>query len=177
MVEFALVAPAFLLMLFGAIEMGLLFKTRGAYQEAALQGVRIAAAAATATDADKQALAQLSYTLSAENLANIASVTVYDATASGAPFAPIPSNGAVTGTFYTVYTYNPSYGFVCPGTNTPPPCPSASSWNPATRNALVPTLDHVGVRIIYKYRALGIIPSLTMTQVATALIEPRSYGS
>lgn len=176
MVEFALVLPLFVLLLYGSIEVGLLFKTQGAYEEAAFEAVRVAAAAANATDADQQALVQLQTMLPAENLANIASVTIYDATASGAPIAPITATGSVTSTFYTIYTYRPGVGFVCPGTSTPPPCASGSSWNPAVRNTRVPSLDNIGLKIMYTYRSLtGFLPSYTSTQIATALVEPRTY--
>src|SRR5947209_13065946 len=83
--EFALAIPVFLVLLFGALEMGLLFKTRSAYQEAAQQAVRVAAAAGNATDADTQALSQLQITLPDENLTKINKVTIFKATVSGAP--------------------------------------------------------------------------------------------
>ena len=107
LVEFALAVPLFLALLTGSLEMGMLFKSHSAYQEATQEAVR-AGSAVGATDQD--ALDELKTILSAENLNNIQSVTVFDATVSDT-VPTVPDT-------YTNYvydrTFNGSGGFVCP---------------------------------------------------------------
>jgi len=166
LVEFALAAPVFFAMLFGIVELGLLFKTRSAYQEGAQNAAR-AIAAASASDTD--GLSQLRTILAGENLNNIQSVDIYDSTVGGATLsATSPSTPTIT-----TYRYTPTLGFTC-GTGSPPPCPA--SWT--VRNRTLGSLDYVGVRITYRYRGVtGVIPPLTLIQIATAELEPSQYGS
>ncbi len=187
--EFALVIPIVLLLLFACLELGMFYKTHSAYQEAAQEAVRIAAAAGNASDttsqnADAQALAQFKTMLPVENLNNIQSVTVYDATAGGAFFVqpsapPDPPDNA-----HTDYTYS-NGAFVCAVANTPttlpqgqgPPCVNESYWDPAKRDTAASSLDHIGIRVIYKTRGVtGILPTLTITQTAATVMEPLTYG-
>jgi len=200
MVEFALVVPIFLLLLFGALEMGMLFKTRSAYQEAALQAARAAAAAATTggnsgENADAQALDALQGALSAENLKQIALVSIYKANPDGSysttPHDPCSSTPTCDND-HTYYTYNPSYAttvgqgaFVCsyitPASR--PPCttpPNVQSyWDPLARQANVSApggLDRIGIQITFTYRgATGLLPPLHFLETATAQIEPTGY--
>jgi len=166
LVEFALAAPVFFAIVFGIIELGLLYKTHSAYQEGAQNAARTIAAA-NASDID--GLAQLRTILVGENLNNIQSVDIYDSTVGGAPVA---ATSALTPTI-TTYRYTPSVGFTCPDGNLPP-CPG--NW--AVRNRTLGSLDYVGVRITYRYKGVtGAISPLTLTQVATAELEPTQYGS
>ncbi len=171
-VEFALAAPIFFALLLGIVEMGLVFKTRAAYQEAAQQAAR---AASVVGGSDQDGLAQLRATLVGENLNSIQSVTIYDSTVTGAVVNATPPL-----TTSTTYDYIPSPGaspggFVCHGEippNNTPPC--ASSWTVRHSGASSP--DRLGVRIIYRYNTLrGVFPPLTLTEIATALLEPQSY--
>ncbi len=178
-VEFALVIPVVLLLLFATLELGMFYKTHSAYQEAAQEAVRIAAAAGSASDgssnADLQALNQLKAMLPAENLNNIQSVTIYDATAGGAMVTP------ATQPISTTYTYG-NTGWTCANTNSAAPCPSGSSvpgsgWYPGLRNTTAGSLDHIGVSVVYKTSGVtGILPTLTITQTAATVMEPLTYG-
>lgn len=175
LVEFAMAVPVFFALLFGCLEGGLLFKTHAAYQEAAQEAVRMAAAAGQSSDADAQALTELQTMLSTENLNNISAVTIYDATSTGA-FAVTPTT---TDTAHTNYIYSASLkSFLCKSTNAAPPCATTSLplWNPATRNISVSALDHIGIQITYSYRgATKLLPALTLTQTSTSTIEPNSF--
>ncbi len=172
LVEFAFIIPVFLLLLFGTLEVGLLLKTRAAYDQAAQQAVRVAAAAGNAGDADARMLTTLQQTLPAENLDGITSVTVFDATA-GAP-----------STAQTVYMYQGGH-FVCqaapsatPSVPCPVPTPPATYtyWDPLTRDTTVGQLDHIGLHIAYDYRgATGVLPTLHLAADTTTLIEPTAY--
>ena len=162
--EFALAVPVFLALLFGLIEMGMLYKTYGAYKEAAIVAVH-AGSEVGATDAD--ALQALQSTLSTENLNNISSVQIYDATA-GAPITATVS-----------YTYSPALKtIVCASTGVSPvtaTCPGP--WGPSVRNTATGSLDSMGIRVAYAYYSLrGVFPALHITQTAAAQLEPSTYS-
>jgi len=159
-VEFALVTPIFMALLFGCLDVGMAFKTRSSYSEAVLQAVRVAAAAGQATDADAQTLHAFQSTLSVENLNDIASVTIMDATAS----SPTPAN---------IYVYNSTTRtFVCAVTST------CTDWAPSKRSSTTAALQTVAVEVTYRFRSvLNLIPAFQMTEIASAVIEPTGYGT
>lgn len=154
-VEFALAIPVFLALLFGTVDVGLLFKTRGSYQEAAQQAVRVVA---DTGGTDLEALNWLRMTLSVENMNSIVSVTFYQADVGGGYLHPdLP-------TTFTTYKYTPGASFsqVGPG------------WT--SRSTQASSLDQIGVAITYHYTSIThAIPPLTMTQSASAQMEPTSY--
>lgn len=178
MVEFMLAVPIFFALLFGSLEIGMAFKTRSAFQEAAQRAVTTAVAAAQSGDADVQTLDQLQIALASENLSRITAVTIYDAD------APNGNNVPTTVNKFTTYQYVSNVGFICAGTiSTPvkPPavCPT-SYWPISTRSSKVGafgnSLTRVGVQIAYDYKGVtGVLPLIHMTQVATALMEPTQY--
>ncbi len=150
--EFALAIPVFLALLFGTVDVGLLFKTRSSYQEAAQQAVRVVA---DTGGTDQEALNWLRMTLSVENMNNIVSVTFYQADVGGGYMHPVQS---------TTYTYTPGAGFSQVG----------SGWT--NRSTQASALDQIGVAITYHYTSIThAIPPLTMTQSASAQMEPTSY--
>jgi len=162
-VEFALVTPIFMALLFGCLDVGIAFKTRSSYSEAVLQAVRVAAAAGQATDADAQTLHAFQSTLSVENLNDIASITIMDATAS----SPTP-------TIANTYVYSSTTKmFVC-STD----CSGASPWAPSKRSSTTAALQTVAVEVTYRFRSvLNLIPAFQMTAIASAVIEPTGYGT
>lgn len=188
MTEFALVVPIFLSLVFGLLELGMLLKGQAAYQEAAQQAVRVAAASGNNYDADAQALAQLKITLVGQDLSKITLVQIYKANGTGGFAVPI-STTAPYDNAHTDYVYNAgSRTFVCkvPNVGNPPqgqgpPCNNESYWNPTTRNTTVGTgtlLDHIGIVINYDYKGVtGVLPLLHLSQSATTVIEPNSYSS
>lgn len=173
MVEFALVAPVFFVLLYASLEMGMLFKTSAAFQEAAQRAVTVATAAGQDGNADTETLHQLQMILAGEDLSKITAVKIYDANV-------VPS----TTNTYTTYQYDPGVGFICAGTVSAPvlppnACPT-SYWSPAVRSTKVGTLGNsltrVGVQITFDYKGMtGLFPTLHMTQIATALMEPTQY--
>jgi len=127
--------------------------------------VRVAAAAGQATDADAQTLRAFQSTLSVENLNDIASVTIMDATAS----SPTPS-------IANTYAYSSTTRtFVCATTSN---CTNTSLWAPSTRSSTTAALQTVAVEVTYRFRSvLNLIPAFQMTEVASAVIEPTGYGT
>jgi Flp pilus assembly protein TadG len=189
LLEFALALPVFCALLFGSIEMGLLYKSHAAYQEAAQEAVRVGS---TVGASDQETLDELKLMLAGENLNNIQSVTVFDAT--------LGDTVPITPDTYTTYVYSataPSGSgglgtFICQSTRSTGgtlPCPSRaasgtpySSWDTATtpsiRNTTVGQLDRIGIQIVYKYKSVtGAFGPLTLTQTASVQMEPSSYGS
>ena len=151
------------------LDVGVAFKTRAAYQEAAQAAVR-AGAMVGATDQD--ALNRVRTMLVGENLNNISSVTIYDATASGGIVAPMSATVPTS----TTYMYDPTIGFVCNDTKLPPPC--RSGWTQRNTTAQQGPLDTMGLEIDYTYRSVtGLLGPMSMKQIATALLEPTTYGA
>jgi len=202
-VEFALAVPIFLALLIGTLEAGLAYKARGAYQEATLEAVRVAAAAGQASDADQLALDELQRTLVGENLSNITSVVIYKANPNGVdgfakpPIDTCPPPGPCYQPYFdnlhTNYVYkNGAFVYANSGQapTSPDTCPSEvagdptslcgypdqSYWDPKSRKITVPTLDTIGIRVTYTFRSVTpLLPPFTMTQVAAVTIEPTSY--
>ncbi len=174
-VEFMLAVPIFLALLFGSLDIGILFKTHAAYQEATQQAVRVAAGTG---GSDQSTLDELRTMLPGENLNNITSVTIYDATITGSQVTAttIPRS---TSPDSTTYTYNNSTNsFVCQGKTHGPPCDPATTWDPLKERRSMNALDHIGVKVIYNYRSVtGALLPIQMTQTASAELEPTSYGS
>ncbi len=189
LLEFALALPVFCALLFGSIEMGMLYKSHAAYQEAAQEAVRVGS---TVGASDQETLDELKLMLASENLNNIQSVTVFDAT--------LGDTVPITPDTYTTYVYSATApsdsggvgAFVCKSTQSTGgalPCPSYavkgspySSWDiattPSIRDTTVGQLDRIGIQIVYKYQSLtGAFGPLTLTQTASVQMEPSSYGS
>lgn len=160
LVEFAIAVPIFLALMYGCIEMGMVFKTRSAYQQAVQEAARVGAQAGST---DQMALSELQSMLPAENLNTIQSVTIYDATISNT-LPPVSATG-----MYTTYQYNPTtQGFDQVG---------SASWTIASRNTKATALDRLGVQVVYRYNSLtGAFGPITMSQNAVALLEPSQYG-
>ncbi len=199
MVEFALVVPIFLTLLFGTLEVGMLFKTRSAYQVAALQAVRVAAAAGNDANADQYALNQLQATLPVEDLTRIVRIMIFRAGPDGSFLGPIitaspetkpsdvgcpsttpPSVATPCDNMHTYYVYKKALNrFVCAGAGELPSSgcgASESYWDPRARSTKVGSLDYIGIEIDYDYRgATGILPVLHLSQNATTTIEPTGF--
>jgi len=162
LLEFALIAPVFFALLFGTLDVGMAFKTRSAYQEAALQAVRVAAASGQELGADDDALHAFQTTLSTEDLRNISSIEVFDATV-GAPSSVV-----------NTYVYDSaSKSFVCAPTSD---CSSTSSWAPTQRSISVSQLDNIGIRVTYSINSvLNLLPPVHLVETASTTLEPWSY--
>jgi len=175
LLEFALAIPIFLAIFFGAIDMGLLFKTRAAYEEATQQAVRIGAAAGSNLNADQDILTQLQRTVPVENLQTVV-VTIYKA--DDPAYVPPPLSDLSNDGKHTNYIFY-NGAFVCAahheaaGTM----CTGQSYWDPASRiTGIGATLDHIGVRITYSYKSLtGAFTIPSISETATSVLEPTSY--
>lgn len=80
LVEFVMVLPLIAIMAFGVLEFGLAFQDRMTVQSGARTGVRVASAAGTSVDADKNLLLGLGTALRSVGLGNVDWVLVYKST-------------------------------------------------------------------------------------------------
>ncbi len=155
----------------GTIEIGLLYKSHSAYHEAVLEAARAAVDAGVSVDADVQALAAFQHVLSVEDVGQIATVTIFDATNTGQAVASANTQ--------TTYVYSPTAKlFVCQVTLAVPPCdPAAQSvWDAASRTSTVSSHLYLGVSVSFTHKTLtGVFSPITLKEYASLLIEPTSY--
>jgi hypothetical protein len=198
LVEFAMLVPAFLLVLLGMLEFGFAFNHNLTLEAASREGARAGAAMAdgsqkdttcggttlTAANVDPLVIAAVQRVLqspgSMVNMAQISSVQIYQ----------VSTTGTVSGTLVNVWKYRPGNG-----ANPAVPCLSPTqrldfyefshAWDASTRDNGV-TPDSIGVSITYTYQfrsALGSIlkffggngaASLQMTDRTVMALEPTS---
>lgn len=182
LVEFALIAPLFLLILFGVVEYALINASIGAFNFAAKEGARYEAIIGNgqAPGASPPPLDQ--YVVNSVILPQVAgvvmaqakAVVVYKAVESGGCFG----TGSVTGTTPTCQyqdALQPNgsgvWGF------------TQSGWLPGTpgRNDQLSNADYLGVFISYQYTYLTAFfaitsPTITLSAVSVQRIEPQQYG-
>ena|SRR5438105_3486659 len=163
MVEFALVAPLVLFLLFGVIESSLLLFSVGTARYAAGEGARQASELGNATNADTSAVQVIrTGPLGQTSLVSVSEIDIYRMT------PPLPTTQI-------------------------PPCPDLSAcnkyrldgtaisvtWPPASRNVRSGTSDFVGLTIKYQYSwktgTLLARGPLNLTQSFYVRLEPQTY--
>jgi hypothetical protein len=156
LVEFALVMPLFLTLLFGLVEVSLIYASGALYDTAAHQAARIAAlAAARASGGDGQAVVAIKKLVPSIFVAPLAQVVIYRSDASGAE-----PNASAENVF---------------DANGNPIAPQ--TWPVASRISTAAAPVYLGVRITYHYTwltsfvgAMGV--PLTLQATAVVPIEP-----
>ncbi len=166
LVEFAMLTPLFLLLLFGIIEFGLAFRTQLTVSNAVQQAGRVAATLGNDLDMDYETLASMQQGLNNLPGGTIKWVHIYNADTSGNPMSACSPGGTSN---CNVYQYQKDY-ITSPQCDWNP-CPAEANsydygggWLPGDRNVALdpnpPGLDDVGVRIYYAHNWLtgGLIP-------------------
>lgn len=154
LVEFALVLPLLLMLVFGIIEFGLVFNHRLTIGNATQSAARVGSAVANGDYADMAILESIEqgiFYLPNQGQQIVKQVYVFKADASGSPYSTCPSTDC------NIYTY--TYDAVgcnwspCPDTITSPTYWDTSSgkWKPENRNAAVGNLDVLGVRMLFAH--------------------------
>lgn len=178
LVEFAIIAPLLLLLVFGMVEFGLAFKDRLTVSSATAAAARIGSVVGNEADADYAALQALTAGLNgAFDPSDITRVVIYKSDSSG-------SFSAGDANYYLYDGSNP----LC----TWDPCPqpganfegygAPSNWgDPATRNTLLPDPDVFGVRIEFQHEWMTtILPWMSTpanwTDDARVRLEPDVTG-
>ena len=181
LVEMAIVLPLLVVLVFGIIEYGLLFKEKLTIAAAATSSARTGATMGNRAEADFVILQALEAGLYDQVDASVLiSVDIFKAA---------PSTGAKT-TYANTYTFDPSNPG-CKWNPCPDPAPgnfegygSPGNWPPADRiTTLLPSgggLDVLGIEIIYHHSAVtNMIPGIerNLTELARIRLEPDVFGT
>jgi Flp pilus assembly protein TadG len=158
LVEFALVLPLFLTVLFGLVEMTLIYSSVALYDTAAHQGARLAALLATRTaNADAQTVATIFHTVQPLFVAHLERIEIFQSDAAGdGPQATAEDAFDGTGTAIAPQT-----------------------WPASDRVSTVAAPVYLGVRITYHYTWLtSFIGALgaTLTLQTTAIMPVAMLG-
>jgi len=158
LVEFALVLPVFLLIVLGIAEFGFAFAHHITMEYATREGARMGAGLANGSatfdckDVDDQVVAAVQRVLTASgsqfDISKVGEIRIYKADANGqeAGFANVwkPGKGPKVDGAHLLFKY------------------SSGNWDPCSRsNAGLGLTDSIGVSLVYDYRYLTPLGSLT----------------
>jgi len=165
-VEAALITPLIMLLLFGIIEFGFVFKNHLAVSSSTRAGARIASAMPRADDFAIRAAESVVREGAALERQNIVKVWVYRANAS----TGLPDSGNFSSCTACVrFAVDPSTGT---------PTATYDGWQAASQNACVndPAHDYVGVYVEYSNPGVTglIFNSLTLSDRSVMSLEPLS---
>ena len=173
LVEFALVAPLLLLVIFGTIEFCFLYQSLNTVDFAAREGARVGAVLGpTDASADSKIIqAIFAATSNGTGLlfSQIQMIEIFRSSENGSVPPPLASCAQqATPPFEDVYD---GQGNACPGT---------LGWPPSARNATFNSADYLGVRITFAYNWVTSCVSaargqFTMTGISIQLIEPQTF--
>lgn len=181
LVEMAIILPLLLILVFGIVEYGLVFKEKLTIAAAATSSARTGATMGTRAEADYAILQALEAGLYDQvDTAVLISVDIFKAT---------PSTGVKT-TLVNTYTYDPSNP-ACKWEPCPDPTPGnfegygvPGNWPPADRiTTLLPGgggLDVLGIEVVYHHTAVtNLIPGIErdFTEFARVRLEPDVFGT
>ncbi len=183
-VEAALVAPLFLLLIFGMIEGGSLFYTVNSARNAARDGAREATTWASSSLADRNALSSAKRALTGAG-SRLNGVIIYKATSPNDP-VPVDCLAALTGGSNGITDKCNAYSATklqslddthFGAESSSPPGLWDEKWPPTQRNdALTPTQepDFVGVYVSVTHVGItGILPSRAISHTSVSRIEPQ----
>lgn len=165
MVEFALVAPLFFLLLFGFIEYALISTSIAAFNFAAKDGARIGSLLGrTDGTVDTQILNSVNQHVAGIVMAKPVTLEIYKSDAAGDYLLP----GNTT-------AIEDSYSFSSSSW-------TAQNWLPSLRDDTLINADYLGVKITYQYTYLSAFVSggnstLQLTASAVERIEPQDFQS
>ena len=167
LLEFALILPLFLLLLFGIIEFAIINVSIGSFnfatQDAARYGA-IIGPTPTIPDSDTTMLTTIiEPRINQIVAAQLVSIEIFKATESGACFGGPANFPCSTEDFYNAQTQTWTYG-----------------WPASVRNDQLITGDYLGVRITYTYTYITaffatLSPSITLTAESVQRVEPQEY--
>lgn len=170
LVEFALVAPLLLMVIFGTIEFCFLYQSLNTVNFAAREGARVGAVLGpTDAGADNKIYQAIQTATSGGSgllFSQIQMIEIFKSNESGAVPAPLASCAQTANE--DVYD---GQGNACPGT---------LGWPPSVRNATFNSADYLGVRITFAYNWVTSFVSaargqLKMTSISIQLIEPQTF--
>lgn len=159
LVEFAFIAPLFFLVVFGGIEIGLMFRSYLALESTSRSVARVASIERDDPMADEAVLNRIDQ-LVAPLQGDVTHVIIYKADALDSELPAGCETGSQVG---VCTTYVVTDGDVAMG------APSGGiGWNSTTRNEF----DNVGIHIIFEYTyATGFFDTLTLSSTTVEVIE------
>jgi len=176
MVEFAIVVPLIVMLVFGALEFGLAFKSRLSYSHAVAGAARIGSVMGTDDGADFAILQAVEAGLvGAVDPSSIDKVIIYKAN----------PNGSMS-TSQNHYTYSPATlckWDPCPDPDNSPVYGNPGNWPPSARvTTLVPQPDVIGVEIQFTHEwVTNVLPFMSSpahwADDARMRMEPDVYGT
>ena len=164
MVEFALISPLFFLLLFGGIEMGLMFRGNLAIEDMTRNASRVASIQRDNPDADRfilQVIADRAEPLSGE----VTKVIIFHAPTLDSDLPPACIDGSdLPFTVSNVCnSYGPGYEAVAAGT-----APMETGLTANERNQW----NNLGVYVEYEYQSItGIIDDITLRSSTVEVVE------
>lgn len=176
LVEFALLAPLLMLLVFGALEYGLLFKDYLTVSNTTRAGARVGSAAGSSADSDWQILRSVTTAAAAlpGGASSLQAIVVYRSTATGGapPAGCLTAPSAASGCNFYVRTdlTRPVTDFGC-GAASPD-----RYWCPTTRSdSQSAGTDYVGVwvKTTHGFFTKLFGTSRTLTDTVTMRIEPK----
>ena len=173
LVEFALVAPLLLLVIFGTIEFCFLYQSLNTVDFAAREGARVGAVLGPTDAAADSKIIQAIFAATSNGtgllFSQIQMIEIFKSSENGSIPPPLASCAQqATPPFEDVYD---GQGNACPGT---------LGWPPSARNATFNSADYLGVRITFAYNWVTSFVSaargqFTMTGISIQLIEPQTF--
>lgn len=162
LVEFTLIIPLFLLILFGMIEFGFIFTHDLTVEYATREGARAGAALANGADplgcggsswqkVDPLVVAAVERVLQSPGsqvvISNVSKIVIFKAD---------PTTGANAGTYQDIWTYSPGNGPVPQGSTdhlnfVDSSYSGSDAWKACSRSNALPTPDSIGVSLTYTY--------------------------
>lgn len=155
-VEFAIILPTFILVLFGMLEFGMVFDHHLTLEYSTREGARTGSAladgggdATVCSGIDAQIVAAVQRVLAAPgspiDVSRVSQISIWRATAQGVPDTTV-------GVFTWTYT-GANTGPLVDGQRLSfsPPSPLPATWRPCSRNAGGSTPDSIGVSLQYSY--------------------------
>ena len=158
MVEFALVAPLFFMVVFGGIEIGLMFRSYLAVENISRSGARIASIQRDSPDADDAILDRIENQV-APLQGDVTQIVIFKADALD---DDVPTNCLTSSQSGSCNSYAVPDGDVALAN------PGTLGWDPTTRRAG----DNIGIHIVFEYRyATGFFNTLTLSTTTVEVIE------
>jgi len=184
MTEAALISPLFFALLFGVIEMGILFRDHLTITNATRDGARTAAAAGSDVDADWRILQTINQSAAAASRGDIQRIVIFKATStSDKPSAACKAGTAVDGVcnVYTAADFaRPQSDFDCSNLLLDkrfcPFGPISPTGPPYYRDTRMSALGYIGVYIEMNHRYVtGFFgKNVTIRDTSVVRIEPRT---
>ncbi|QGG95697.1 TadE/TadG family type IV pilus assembly protein [Actinomarinicola tropica] len=182
-IEFAIVAPFLVLILFGIFEFGNAWRQVGSVERATQQGARTAASMANHRFADYEALRAIDTATRGLSGVTVDQVVIFNATGGSGSVPPACLSGSVGGlcnTYSGAQVRTTSPGGFSGGNSQSPTCGGSldAAWCPLGRSRLQDSIVRIGVHVRLTYEPVtGLIPGqVQLERTSVYQIDPCQQG-